>query len=301
MSFQHYVARSKQVEKSSVAPNTKKTYQSQLNSYVHFMQTIPDAPEPLPLTDEKVRGFLEWYRSQHPTTTYGYLKLYVASFRAHLRESKQTDFTRTDEFASFLQGLRREMHGDTAPNAKLFVSKEIMEGIMKSEEISNEMKALSSVMYYGFLRISEGTNLHYKDVQVDECNNMVLTIPYSKTDQNGRSVQIFICPTTTTYTPFKWLLEYIKETEDGKSPDDKIFPKQINTYRVLFKTIFRSLGVDASKFSTHSFRKGAAHEAALAGIQDSVIKTMGRWASTCFTKYTATTMREAGTAITAYI
>ena len=87
MSFQHYVARSKQVEKSSVAPNTKKTYQSQLNSYVHFMQTIPDAPEPLPLTDENVRGFLEWYRSQHPTTTYGYLKLYVASFRAHLRAS----------------------------------------------------------------------------------------------------------------------------------------------------------------------------------------------------------------------
>ena len=45
------------------------------------------------------------------------------------------------------------------------------------------------------------------------------------------------------------------------------------------KSVFQIKGEKVSWFvatpSTHSFRKGVAHEAALVGVQDSIIKTMG--------------------------
>ena len=39
------------------------------------------------------------------------------------------------------------------------------------------------------------------------------------------------------------------------------------------------VGMDDGRFSNHSFRIGAAKAAASAGLQDSLIKTLGRWRS----------------------
>ena len=47
-------------------------------------------------------------------------------------------------------------------------------------------------------------------------------------------------------------------------------------------------GVDASLYSGHSFRIGAATTAAAQGIPDLLIKTMGRWESSAYTLYIRT-------------
>ena len=44
-------------------------------------------------------------------------------------------------------------------------------------------------------------------------------------------------------------------------------------------------GVDQSRYCTHSFRIGAARTAAVKGIEDSLIKTLGRWESTAYLQY----------------
>lgn len=48
------------------------------------------------------------------------------------------------------------------------------------------------------------------------------------------------------------------------------------------------LGLDQSKFSGHSFRRGGAQSLADAGVAPDVIKTMGRWSSDCYQLYIST-------------
>ena len=44
-------------------------------------------------------------------------------------------------------------------------------------------------------------------------------------------------------------------------------------------------GVEASNFNGHSFRIGAASTAAANGMEDSLIKTLGRWESDAYLRY----------------
>ena len=46
-----------------------------------------------------------------------------------------------------------------------------------------------------------------------------------------------------------------------------------------------SAGLESTNYAHHSFRIGAATTAACQGIQDSVIKMLGRWQSSAYTLY----------------
>ena len=59
----------------------------------------------------------------------------------------------------------------------------------------------------------------------------------------------------------------------------------------LMAAICRALvaeGIDTKGFTGHSFRIGAATTAALVGIEDSVIKMLGRWESSTYQRYLQT-------------
>lgn len=45
------------------------------------------------------------------------------------------------------------------------------------------------------------------------------------------------------------------------------------------------LGYNQTDYCGHSFRIGAASTAASVGIEDHMIRTLGRWNSTCYIRY----------------
>lgn len=51
------------------------------------------------------------------------------------------------------------------------------------------------------------------------------------------------------------------------------------------RAALRPSGVDVSQYSGHSFQIGAATTAAAVGIEDSLIKTLGRWESSTYLLY----------------
>ena len=51
------------------------------------------------------------------------------------------------------------------------------------------------------------------------------------------------------------------------------------------RRVLDGAGIEASHYSGHSFRIGAATTAALAGVQDHMIKTLGRWQSSAYLAY----------------
>ena len=76
--------------------------------------------------------------------------------------------------------------------------------------------------------------------------------------------------------------------------NDLIFNITDRSVRYNPKKQLTKLGINSTNFSTHSFRKGAAHQAAKAKINDCQIKAMGRWLSNCYQTYTSVLMVEAG-------
>ena len=54
------------------------------------------------------------------------------------------------------------------------------------------------------------------------------------------------------------------------------------------RSALAAVGYPAKDYAGHSFRIGAATTAARCGIQDSLIKTLGRWESAAYTSYVRT-------------
>ena len=68
---------------------------------------------------------------------------------------------------------------------------------------------------------------------------------------------------------------------DGRALTRERFVDQV-------RKVLQEAGIDQSAYSGHSFRIGAATTAAAQGIQDSLIKTMGRWQSVAYQLYVRT-------------
>ena len=54
------------------------------------------------------------------------------------------------------------------------------------------------------------------------------------------------------------------------------------------RTVLSEAALDASSYAGHSFRIGAATTTAQQGLQDSLIKILGRWQSSSYTRYIRT-------------
>ena len=87
------------------------------------------------------------------------------------------------------------------------------------------------------------------------------------------------------------LVTYLAKRGAGDGPlfrfsDGKFLTRESLVYRI--RTALGSSGIDASKYSGHSFRSGAATTALEAGISDATIQMLGRWKSDAYRRYIKT-------------
>lgn len=162
--------------------------------------------------------------------------------------------------------------------------------------------AASCLCFFAFLRVGEMTvpsdssfdlsvHLSVGDVAVDAQQNPSMVrvrIKRSKTDPFRKGIDLFVGKTGSALCPVAALLDYLKSRRTDPGPLFR-FEDGLPLTRPRFAAAIRSAlaraGVDQKKFCMHSFRIGAASTAAARGIEDSVIKTLGRWESTAYLLY----------------
>ena len=157
--------------------------------------------------------------------------------------------------------------------------------------------------FFGFMRAGElmvskisefnpAQHLTLNDVATDskEAPSFIqLTLKTSKTDPFGRGVNIVIGKTADLLCPVQAMFSYLQRRGGKEGPlfirlDGTPLTKPYFVKRV--REALVSLGYeDSCKFSGHSFRAGAATTAATLKIEDSIIKTLGRWESTAYLLY----------------
>ena len=162
--------------------------------------------------------------------------------------------------------------------------------------------AAACMCFFGFLRSGEvvvpsdssfdqQVHLAFGDVRVNDVSApsfLVVTLKASKTDPFRLGVSVYLGKTDQPLCPIAAVLAYMVARGDREGAFFHFADGRLLT-RTRFVTAVRAAlteqGVDARRYSGHSFRIGAATTAAARGIPDHLIKIMGRWESAAYQLY----------------
>lgn len=138
------------------------------------------------------------------------------------------------------------------------------------------------------------SHLSFRDVAIgnpSEPTMVQIHLRQSKTDQFRQGVDVFVGRTWDDLCPVAAVLAYLAVRGASPGPlfrfrDGRYLTRERFVARV--RQALDTLGLDSRQYAGHSFRIGAATTAASCGIEDSVIKTLGRWHSSAFLTYIRT-------------
>ena len=194
-----------------------------------------------------------------------------------------------------LQGIHKQHpHTDT----RLPITRDILHQLCKKagHVLQNRynvlfIHALILIAFHGFFRLGE--LIHKNSQKVVHLSNLVyvagglqVTIPQSKSASKPEVILVVASP--GEFCPVLAIQAFLQVR--GQSPGPVFAHVDGTGYRYscvnrLLATIFASCGLDSTRYKGHSFRIGAASEAAKAGFSDAQIRLMGRWKSDAFRKY----------------
>lgn len=149
--------------------------------------------------------------------------------------------------------------------------------------------------FFGALRISEfvapnkfsKSPLHISDIILND-GFLKKIIRRSKTDQSGKGVWIKLNSFNASLCPVKIVSQFLAvrpfSLGDLFIHEDLAVLTKFQFNFVLKKSL-KFLHLDDLRITSHSFRIGAATEAARLGLHDSLIRKLGRWESDRFLLY----------------
>lgn len=137
------------------------------------------------------------YQAEVSKVTINTLKSYVTGFSYYFRLKEMPNLVLSNEFKKFKRGLQRSYKERSSPFAKVPFKPEYFIRFLEL----NDMKIIENVKmmfymtlsFFVFLRVSELLNLKKKDIVYDsQTNKLILTIRFSKTDQEGKGFTTYI-------------------------------------------------------------------------------------------------------------
>ncbi len=149
-------------------------------------------------------------------------------------------------------------------------------------------KALLLIAYFGGFRRSELVMIEVGHL-IWEPEGLIIELPKSKTDQEGKGMQKAIPYGNKTICPVTSLKEWLADSDITEGPVfrpvnrwGQLQPKAMSPGSIndLLKVIGKACGFDfVADLSSHSFRIGLATSAAREGVDFEMIKKQGEWKS----------------------
>ena len=164
--------------------------------------------------------------------------------------------------------------------------------------------AACCLAYFGFLRSSKFTvpnadafspdlHLSVNDISVDrrvDPSQIHVNIKVSKTDPFRHGCIIALGQGRSPLCPVEAVLSYLSIRGGTAGPlfvRTNGFPLTRAYFSERLRSLLDAAGI-AGRYSSHSFRIGAATSAALAGVPEHMIQTLGRWTSSVYLTYIRT-------------
>lgn len=308
MDLQRLEGLARELVDSSLAPSTKRVYTSGQRRYLDFCKS-KNLP-PFPLSEDQLCTFVAHLYEEG--LLHGTIKGYLSAIRyLQIIQGLGDPFTSSWPVLEYaLRGvkLRQAKSRETRPQKRLPVTMDIMDKLR--DFWSKEDKSYDSIMlwaascmcFYGFLRSGEITvasmaefdpegHLGEGDVALDKLEDPAVVrvhIKASKTDPFRQGVFVFIGKTDNCRCPVAAIAAYLAVRGRSTGPFFRWksgSPLSRETFVKHVRKALSASGMNVSGYSGHSFRIGAATAAAAAGLEDSMIKTLGRWRSSAYQTY----------------
>ena len=279
-----------------VAPSTRQTYNSGVNSYLQFCAQFNIQPYP---ASSLTLQFFCTDLSQR--ISYKSIKVYLAGIRlAHL-ERGHLDPTVDESLRLVIRAIRR-LQGESCHH-RLPITINLLRTLKQQIRISNyslvEQRLLWAALttaFYGFLRVSEFTSscsdnatLQWSDIHLSS-STLTITLRQSKTDPFRRGHTLSISATNTSTCLVRALQQYSRMIPATQQfgplfSAGHFSPLSKSQVSDTLRQLLQQAGYDPQLYSSHSFRIGAATTSAAAGLSPWIIKTLGRWNSNAYMSY----------------
>ena len=291
-----------------IAPSTNRVYSSAQRIFLDFCTRLNLAP--IPASEATLILFATELAQTRAHST---IRTYLAGVRhLHVTNGQGNPLSGTLRLELVLKGIHR-----IKPNQKqvrLPVTPNILsriKGVLDSSPgyESSMIWAACCTGFFGFLRCGEfllpdattfdnTTHLAVSDISVDSHQNptmIAIRIKRSKTDQFGEGATVYLGKTSAAICPVTAMLGYLAIRPEGQGPLFVTSNQKPVTKRQFMSKIQKVLGeagIDASGYKGHSFRIGAATTAAACGLNEGLIKALGRWSSCAYQVYIKIPPRE---------
>jgi integrase len=257
--------------RAATARNTRRAHESDLRQFLAWGAMIPTS-------SETVAAYLA---EQAGTLAVATLERHLASIsRAHTDRGLESP-TRSDLVRACLRGIRR-VHGTRQRRVApiLVVDLRAMVAPLNEDLQALRDRALLLVGFAGAFRRSELVAINCTDLEWAP-EGVVVTLPRSKTDQNGRGRHVAIPRGSGGLCPVKALDTWLRSAgiEDGRVfrainchgnvYGDGLSPESVAR---IIKKRAAAVGLDPARFSGHSLRAGLVTSAAASGVPGWAIK-----------------------------
>jgi len=282
---------------AAFAPSTQATYQRGLTQFQTF-RTTHGLPTTWPAPTQHVLHFAAHLSLQGRSPAS--VRTYIAAIASCHKLRQWPDPTANFLITKLLQGLDKSA---SRPDRRLPITFDRLCSLVAQlpatcydEFEATLFRATFSLAFFAFLRISEllgggscaRRGLQMSDVQLGV--GLTVFISGSKTDQRGKGTTLYTPPATAypLVCPVQAMHRFLAMRS---SQATQLFVHQDGSpltrrqFQAVLTKAAAALGWDTNRYTSHSFRIGAATTAAANGMSEDFIKTRGRWASAAFRTY----------------